>query len=96
MDTRHLHDPSFEQAAVDPRMVGHLMQAIALAIDQAKIPEVTTTADILSAIFTTLDHTLRVVQAHQEPGDTVYNAKEIGRVLSELLLEFGSSPTITH
>ena len=89
-------DPSSEHAAADPRMVGHLMQAMASAIDQATIPHVTTTADLLSAVFTMLDRTLRVVSKTEDLDIQMFNSREIGRVLTAMLFEFGTEPSIKH
>lgn len=89
-------DPSSEHSAADPRMVGHLMQAMTNAIEHATIPHVTTTADLLSAVFTVLDHTLRVVRNNEHQEDQAFNSREIGRVLTEMLLEFGIEPSIKH
>jgi len=81
--------PDYEHPVADPAMVLRLMQAISGSIERTSIPEVTTTADILSALFTTLDHALRVAAADSDPEDAEYNANEISRVLMEMLVEFG-------
>lgn len=82
------HD--YEPPVADPAMVGQLMAAIRLAIEQTSIPEVTTTADILSALFTVLDQELRVAREDADPQDAAYNATEINRVLMDFMMEFGS------
>ena len=89
-------DSHAERSAADPRMVNHLMTAMAQAIDQATIPHVTTTADLLSAVFTVLDHTLRVIRDKEHREDQAFNSREIGRVLANMLLEFGVEPSIKH
>lgn len=85
------NDPTYENPTADPAMVSELMAAMTLAIETASIPDVTTTADILSAIFTMLDHTLRVVRHGQSAEDLTYNTREINRVLTDMLFEFGST-----
>mgnify|MGYP001585916730 FL=1 len=82
----------YERPNADPRMVMHLTQAITGAIEQTCIPDVTSTADILSALFTTLDHILRVTQHEQLKEDQMYNSAEINRVLTNMLMQFGGSP----
>lgn len=77
-------------------MVRQLVAAISSAIEQTYIPEVTTTADLLSALFTSLDHALRVSKQDSDPVDAAWNAKEINRVLLELLVEFGDCGTTKH
>lgn len=81
---------SFESEVVDPAMVSSLIHAISNAIEQTCIPEVTTTADLLSALFTSLDAALRMSRADAAPEDAAYNSTEIGRVLMDLLVEFGT------
>ena len=88
-------DPT-ERANADPVMVGHLMQAMTSAMAHASIPDVTTSADVLSAVFTVLDRTLRVVRTNEDPAGYQTNAREIGRVLTQMLLEFGTEPGIKH
>jgi hypothetical protein len=85
--------PEYEPPIADPAMVGQLMAAIRLAIEQTSIPEVTTTADVLSALFTTLDHALRVAKEDADPQDAAYNAAEINRVLMDFMMEFGNVTT---
>ena len=89
-------DPTTEHAAADPCMVGHLMHAMTSAMAQASIPQVTTSADVLSAVFTMLDRTLRVVRENEDRTVHQTNAREIGRVLTQMLLEFGTEPSIKH
>lgn len=84
--------PGYENSEADPAMVSRLTQAITLAIETAAIPEVTSTADVISAIFTTLDHTLTVIQNAQSQEDELYNSREISRVLTDMLFKFGAAP----
>lgn len=86
---RFINDPAYEKPTANPAMVQQIMIAITTAIEHACIDDVTTAADVLSALFTTLDHTLRVVRDSQAAEDEAYNSKEISRVLGEMLMEFG-------
>ena len=82
--------PEYEHPTADPAMVGQLMSAISNAIERTYIKEVTTTADVLSALFTVLDHALRMAQNDTEEADAVYNANEVNRVLMDFLVEYGN------
>lgn len=84
-----INDPAYEHPVADPAMVSELVQAIGLTIVKTSIPDVTTTADVLSALFTTLDHALRVAREDANPTDAAYNTQEINRVLLDFLMEFG-------
>ena len=78
--------------SADPIRVEQLVQAIGSAMERACIQDATTAADVLSAIFTTLDRILNGMRAKQRPEDRFYNAKEISRILQEMLLNHGSLP----
>ena len=91
-----MHDPRYEQPVANPAMVGQLVEAVGNALESACIPDVTTTADVLSALFTCLDHALRASRKDCDPVDAAWNAKEINRVLLELLVEFGDTGTTKH
>ena len=82
-------EPIYERSSADPSVVHDLVTAIGLALDQAYIPEVTTTADVLSALFTSLDYALRTAREDGTPEDHQHNSSEINRVLMELLVGFG-------
>lgn len=67
------------------------MQTVCQALDDATIDEVTTPADVLSALFTILYRMLKATMALQTPEERPYNVKEIRRVLDDFILEFGST-----
>lgn len=87
-----LHDPSYEHPNADPMMVGKLVEAMGKAVNETIVVDVTTTADILSALFTMLDVALQIARKDTEGEDADWNAKEISRVLMDFLVEYGSTP----
>jgi len=82
-----------EKESCDISMVEHLVDATTNALSGAIIEDVTTQSEVLSAIFTLLDRTLRGVRKLQPPEERAYNAKEIARVLNEMLVDFGKVPS---
>jgi hypothetical protein len=83
----------YETPTADPRMVAELVEAIGEALNNTFIPDITTTADVLSALFTSLDYALRAAREDASAEDQAHNTKEINRVLLELLVEFGDVKT---
>ena len=83
-----------ESISADPVIVEHIAQNIVAAIKECLIPNVTTQADILSAAFTVLNRILRDMQSSGEPEELQANAKELSRVLTSMLLEFGDCGTL--
>lgn len=79
------------EGSVDVFMVEQLSAAVWTALEQTSIKGVTTPAEILSALFTVLYKFMTVSRAHEDPADTLHNTKEINRVLSDFLVEFGST-----
>ena len=84
-------DPEAELISADPVVVEHIVSNITSAISECIIPNVTTQADVLSAVFTVLQRILRGMQQETDPADQKANARELGRVLTGMLLEFGDS-----
>lgn len=78
-------------AHADSVMVEKLVQAIGVAMERASIPGITTTADLVSSVFTVLDRLLRASSKLQDEMDEPYNMKEVHRVLSDMLLEHGTT-----
>lgn len=74
---------------IDPLMVEQLVRAIASGMEHACIPHVTSTAEIVSALFTTITRVLRGIRESEEPEDVSHNREEISRVLDDLMAEFG-------
>ena len=85
-----LEDPNKSKHA-DPAMVSQIIQSIGVAVHAAVIPDVTTQADILSAFFTVLHRILRTSQQMESVEEHAVNSREIGKILSSMLLEFGTS-----
>lgn len=73
----------------DPKVVKNIVGAIIDAIDDSTNDD-TSMGEVLSALFTALDHTLAYIASTESPEERAHNSKEIGRVLSKLLMEFGS------
>jgi FMN-dependent NADH-azoreductase len=81
-----------EQITVaDPSNVTHLAEALLDSLEEAADTNEITTSDVLSAIFTLLDHVLRMVGKDLTPEERDYNSKEVSRVLTDMLLEYGST-----
>ena len=74
----------------DPVMVDHILKSVGNALTAAMIPHATTPADLLSAIFTILYRLLKTTRESEDAADHEGNAKEIDRILMDLLAEFGS------
>lgn len=76
----------------DPYVVESLTNAAINAMEQTCVSNMVSPAELVSATFTLLDRTLRACRALEEQHDRMSNAKEIKRVLEELMVEFGSIP----
>jgi len=79
---------------VNEVMVKQLVRAMGAGMQTAVVPGVTTETDILTAVFTVLTNMLRVVSTGEGTlQEHAHNTQEIRRVLSGLLLEFGTPDT---
>ncbi len=87
VDTR---DSDLEDVHADPVMVDRLVKSMAIGLQTAIQPGVTTQADILSAVFTVLYRMLNTARQDTDPHEQQKNAAEIGRVLQGLLMDFGA------
>lgn len=76
---------------VDTYQVEQLATAVWASLEQTSMTGVTTPAEILSALFTVLHRFMSVSRQHEAPEDRGHNVKEINRVLSDMLIEFGST-----
>src|SRR5438034_9825581 len=90
MLSTHYMNAAARDDRVDPLMVEQLIAAIGTGMERACIREVTTPAEILSALFTTLDRCLRGMSKASLAADQVYNRQEIGRVLADMIAELGA------
>ena len=82
--------PSDQAKDCDPERVAVLVNTALQAMRDACIPGVTSTQDILSACFTLLQQILLLVTRHQAPEDQAHNRREIGRILDDMKVTFGS------
>lgn len=80
------------QDECDPEMIEAIVKAARTGMSRAVIPDVTTSSEVLSAVFTLLDRTLRSVRSLQTPEERFENAAEINKVLKELLTDHGHVP----
>lgn len=83
-------DPDGELVTANPRNVHKISAALSKALFDMADTEDTTQADVLSALFTTLRNMLLASKHVEDPKDHDNNAREIGRVLMDLLVEFGT------
>ena len=87
----HKLAPADAETSPDSYMVDQLATSIWAALEQTAIKDITTHAEILSALFTVLHRFMSVSRMHEDPADSLHNTKEVNRVLGELMLEFGST-----
>jgi hypothetical protein len=81
-------EPIYTPADADT--VENLTLTICRAIEEECIPGETSAADILSALFTTTSRFMRSMRKGQTLMEQSHNAKEVSRVLQNMLMEFGS------
>jgi hypothetical protein len=74
----------------DPIQVEFIISSVGKALNSVVIPHVTTQADLLSAIFTILYRMLKTAQDMEDPAEKAHNRKEIGDILTNMLMEFGT------
>jgi hypothetical protein len=74
----------------DPEVVEELVLAMGEALLKAIQPNMTSEADVLSAMFTLLRRALIEAAETSDAETKKRNSKEIGRVLADMLLEFGA------
>ena len=75
----------------NPEIIEDLVRAAQRAMERSLYAESMTPSEVLSAAFTLLDRSLRTMAKLQAPEDCNTNRKEVAHVLSEMLLEHGSS-----
>ena len=73
-----------------PERVSILANTALQAMRDACVPRVTTVQEVLSACFTLLQQMLMVMTQYSAAEDRDHNRAEIGRVLDELKMTFGS------
>lgn len=87
-------DPNFIPPAddCDPQMVEILIAGATRGMANAFVPDVTTTSEVMSAVFTLLDRTLRSIRKIQTPEERFDTASQIRNALQEMLTDHGSVP----
>ena len=85
------HAPD-QHPLADVYMVERLTSAINQALERSSVPGLTTPAEILSALCTSLTRFLSGARHQLTPEDGQLATHEVRQVLSELLLRFGTIP----
>lgn len=81
-----------EDLDCDPVVVEAIVIASTNAMSKAADRDEASPSEVLSAIFTLLDRSLRGVRRFQDDTERFANAKEISRVLNDLLMDHGKVP----
>lgn len=76
----------------DPITVESLVKAATNGLAKEVIPNVTTEAEVISAVFTLLDRTLRSLRKLQPPDVRFQNATHINKALKDMLTDHGTVP----
>lgn len=84
--------PGLVKETANPGNVMDIVESVMRAIKNS-INEDTSPSDVLSALFTVLDRTLHSFTKTLSPEEKAYNSQEVGRVLTNLLMEFGTPPS---
>lgn len=81
-----------EDMDCDPIVVEGLVSVSMNAMSKAADRGGASPSEVLSAILTLLDRSLRGVRKFQDPSDRFQNAKEISRTLNDMIIEHGRVP----
>lgn len=81
-----------EDADCDPLIVESLVATSMTAMSKAADRGGASPSEVLSALLTLLDRSLRGVRKFQDSADRFKNAKEISRVLNDMIIEHGRVP----
>ena len=73
----------------DPYVIERLVLSMGAALEHACIKDITTPAEVLSAIFTVLDRTLSAIRDLESPTERNDNAKEVAKTLQAMMMEHG-------
>lgn len=76
----------------NPAMVETLILGAQKGMSRAFVPDVTTTSEVLSAVFTLLDRTLRSIRKLQTSEERFDTASQIHLALNEMLTDHGKVP----
>ena len=77
----------------DPDVVEALVRGAQSGMRKASIEDVTSASEMLTAVVVFLDRTLMGIRKIQSPEERFHNAKEINRILNELLTDHGRVPS---
>jgi hypothetical protein len=50
-------------------------------------------SDVVSALFSVLDRTLRGIRKLEDPSERFHNAEQLNKILTDMLVEFGRVPS---
>lgn len=76
----------------NPEMVEVLISAAQRGMAKAFVPDVTTSSEVMTAVFTFLDRTLRSIRKLQTPEERFDTAAQIHAALQSMLVDHGSVP----
>lgn len=76
----------------NPVHVEALIKGASSGMAKVVIPDITTQAEVMSAVFTLLDRTLRSIRKLQTPSERFDTALQIHQALTDLLTDHGSVP----
>lgn len=79
-------------ADCDPQMVELLVKAATHGMSKAVVPDITTQSELLSAVFTLLDRTLRSIRKLQSPDERFMRAEQIRNALDGIMTDHGHVP----
>jgi hypothetical protein len=79
--------------SADPARVEKLADYLTEVLSECFDFENVNASDVISAQFTVLDRSLRGIRKLQDPSERFDNAREIGRILNEMLIEYGRVPS---
>lgn len=73
-------------------MVESLVSAATHGMSKAVVPDLTTSSEVMSAVFTLLDRTLRSIRKLQTSDERFVNAGQIHKALSDMMADHGHVP----
>ena len=76
----------------DPQMVEALIKGATRGMAHAVVPAITTESEIMSAVFTLLDRTLRSLRNLQPTDQRFERAEQIHKALADLITDHGRVP----
>ena len=73
-------------------MVETLISGATRGMAKAVVPDITTTSEVMTAVFTLLDRTLRSIRLGQTSEERFSTALQVHKALTDLLTDHGSVP----